>query len=77
MTGLDVAAEIQARQLVTRVIILTTFSRAGYLRRALTTGASGHVLKDRPAKELASAVRRVHYRDRGFPRVLSEIIYPR
>lgn len=60
MTGLDVAAEIQARQLATRVIILTTFSRAGYLRRALTTGASGYVLKDRPAKELASAVRRVY-----------------
>ena len=60
MTGLDGAAEIQARQLATRVIILTTFSRAGYLRRALTTGASGYVLKDRPAKELASAVRRVH-----------------
>jgi two-component system response regulator DesR len=59
MTGLDVAEEIRNRQLGTRVIILTTFARAGYLRRAMTCGASGYVLKDRPAKELAEAVRRV------------------
>jgi two-component system response regulator DesR len=59
MTGLDVAEEIQNRQLATRVIILTTFARTGYLRRAMTCGASGYVLKDRPAKELAEAVRRV------------------
>jgi len=56
---LDVAEEIQNRQLATRVIILTTFARTGYLRRAMTCGASGYVLKDRPAKELAEAVRRV------------------
>ena len=63
MTGLDVAEEIQNRQLATRVIILTTFARTGYLRRAMTCGASGYVLKDRPAKELAEAVRRVQ---KGF-----------
>lgn len=60
MTGLEVAAEIQARGLTTRVIILTTFARAGYFRRAMDAGARGYVLKDRPAKELADAVRRVH-----------------
>jgi two-component system response regulator DesR len=59
MTGLELANEVQSRQLATRVIILTTFARAGYLRRAMTGGASGYVLKDRPAKELADAVRRV------------------
>jgi two-component system response regulator DesR len=59
MTGLELASEIQSRRLATRVIILTTFARAGYLRRAMTSGASGYVLKDRPAKELADAVRRV------------------
>ncbi len=59
MTGLELANEIQTRHLNTRVIILTTFARAGYLRRAMTSGASGYVLKDRPAKELADAVRRV------------------
>ena len=60
MTGLEVAAEIQARGLRTRVVVLTTFARAGYFRRAMDAGARGYVLKDRPAKELADAVRRVH-----------------
>ena len=59
LTGLDVAAEIQHRRLPTRVIILTTFARAGYLRRAMEQGVSGYLLKDRPAAELAEAVRRV------------------
>jgi two-component system, NarL family, response regulator DesR len=59
MTGLDVAAELKRRHLATRVIILTTFARAGYLRRALEAGASGYLLKDMPAEQLADAVRRV------------------
>ncbi len=60
MTGLDVASEIARRKLPTRVIILTTFARAGYLRRALDAGAAGYLLKDSRAEELANAVRRVH-----------------
>jgi two-component system, NarL family, response regulator DesR len=60
MTGLDAAAEIKRRRLGTRVIILTTFARAGYLRRAMETGAMGYMLKDMRAEELAEAVRRVH-----------------
>jgi two-component system response regulator DesR len=60
MTGLDVASELKRRRTSTRVVILTTFARAGYLRRALEAGASGYLLKDRPACELADAVRRVH-----------------
>ena len=60
MTGLDAAAEIKRRRLGTRVIILTTFARAGYLRRALEAGALGYMLKDMRAEELAEAVRRVH-----------------
>jgi two-component system, NarL family, response regulator DesR len=60
MTGLDVAAELKRRRAGTRVIILTTFARAGYLRRALEAGASGYLLKDMRAEELADAVRRVH-----------------
>ena len=59
MTGLDVAAELKRRRTGTRVIILTTFARAGYLRRALDAGASGYLLKDMRAEELAEAVRRV------------------
>jgi two-component system, NarL family, response regulator DesR len=60
MSGLEAAAELKRRGSATRVIILTTFARAGYLRRALDAGASGYLLKDKPAKELADAVRRVH-----------------
>ena len=59
MTGLDVAAELRSRHTGTRVIILTTFARAGYLRRALEAGASGYLLKDMRAEQLADAVRRV------------------
>ena len=59
MTGLDVAAELKRRKAGTRVIILTTFARAGYLRRALEAGASGYLLKDMRAEDLADAVRRV------------------
>jgi two-component system response regulator DesR len=61
MTGLDVAAELKRRKTGTRVIILTTFARAGYLRRALEAGASGYLLKDMRAEELAAAVRRVQH----------------
>ena len=60
MTGLDVAAELKRRRCGARVIILTTFARAGYLRRALDAGAAGYLLKDMRAEQLADAVRRVH-----------------
>lgn len=59
MTGLELAAEVKRKHPQTRVIILTTFARAGYLRRALDAGAAGYLLKDAPASELADAVRRV------------------
>jgi two-component system response regulator DesR len=60
MTGLTLASEVRSRFPQTRVVILTTFARAGYLRRALDAGAKGYLLKDRPSSELADAVRRVH-----------------
>ena len=60
LSGLEVAAELQKRGSRTRVIIVTTFARAGYLRRALEAGASGYLLKDSPPEVLADAVRRVH-----------------
>ena len=47
-------------QPATRVVILTTFGRPGFLRRALRAGADGFVVKDTPARQLADAVRRVH-----------------
>ena len=60
MTGLEVAAELKRQGAATRVIILTTFARAGYLRRAMEAGAAGYLLKDSPAAALANAIRRVH-----------------
>jgi two-component system, NarL family, response regulator DesR len=59
-TGLEVAAELARLGCATRVLIVTTFGRAGYLRRALEAGAAGYLLKDSPPEVLADAVRRVH-----------------
>jgi two-component system, NarL family, response regulator DesR len=59
ISGLDVAAELKRKRCSTRTIILTTFARAGYLRRALEAGAAGYLLKDMAAEKLADAVRRV------------------
>jgi two-component system response regulator DesR len=59
-TGLEFATSLKESGSKTRVIILTTFARPGYLRRALEAGARGYLLKDRPASELAEAIRRVH-----------------
>ncbi len=60
LTGLELAEEVKRLGLPTRTIIVTTFARAGYLRRALDAGVSGYVLKDGPSEALANAVRRVH-----------------
>ena len=57
ITGLELAAKLVERDM--RVIILTTFARPGYLRRALDVGVRGYLLKDAPAGELARAVRAV------------------
>jgi two-component system response regulator DesR len=59
-TGLELAADLKQCASKARVIILTTFARPGYLRRALDAGARGYLLKERPASELAEAIRRVH-----------------
>jgi two-component system response regulator DesR len=59
LPGLELAAAVKAKGLPTRVLILTTFARPGYLRRALDAGASGYLLKDAPSAQLADAVRRV------------------
>ncbi|MGB5659233.1 MAG: response regulator transcription factor, partial [Thermoanaerobaculia bacterium] len=60
MTGLELLQILKDRKFPGRVIIVTTFGRSGYLRRALEGGAAGYLLKDAPADELAEAVRRVH-----------------
>lgn len=60
MDGIEACAAVRAASPRTRVLIVTTFGRPGYLRRALQAGASGFVVKDTPASQLADAVRRVH-----------------
>lgn len=60
MTGLDLAQRVRESGLDTRVVILTTFGRAGYLRRALDAGVRGYLLKDAPSDRLAEALRQVH-----------------
>jgi two-component system, NarL family, response regulator DesR len=59
MDGLAAAAALRTALPAARVLIVTTFGRPGYLRRAMEAGALGFVLKDAPASELASAIRRV------------------
>ena len=59
-TGLEVAAELHRAGARTRLVIVTTFARSGYLRRALEAGVSGYVLKDAPIDQLVDTVRRVH-----------------
>lgn len=60
MSGLELAAAIKTEALGSKVVMLTTFARPGYLRRALDAGATGYVLKDQPSSRLADAIRRVH-----------------
>ena len=57
--GLDAAAALREKLPSCRVIILTTFGRAGYLKRAMENGATGFLLKDAPSSELAKAIHRV------------------
>ncbi|MFF2525790.1 response regulator [Streptomyces liangshanensis] len=59
LSGLDAAALLRDRVPGCRVLILTTFGRPGYLRRAMEAGAAGFLVKDGPVEELAGAIRRV------------------
>jgi two-component system response regulator DesR len=60
MTGLELAARLRDLVLPCKVVIVTTFARSGYLRRALDAGVRGYLLKDAPAETLAGAIRQVH-----------------
>lgn len=59
MSGLDLAAALRTSDDPPRVVIVTTFSRQGYLRRALELGVAGYILKDSPIAELADGLRTV------------------
>lgn len=59
LSGLDVAEAIARERLTTKVFIVTTFGRTGYLRRAMDAGVRGYLLKDAPADVLVAAIRKV------------------
>lgn len=60
MDGVEATRRIREASPQTRILVVTTFARPGYLRSALDAGASGFIVKDTPAEQLAEAVRRVH-----------------
>ncbi|KOX10675.1 MerR family transcriptional regulator [Micromonospora sp. NRRL B-16802] len=60
LDGIAATAALRAALPTCRVLVVTTFGRPGYLRRAMEAGANGFVVKDTPARQLADAVRRVH-----------------
>lgn len=59
LTGLEIAQRVRRHELPVKVVIVTTFARPGFLRRALDAGG-GYLLKDAPAENLADALRTVH-----------------
>lgn len=63
-SGLDVLTDLRAKLPHTRSLILTTFGRPGYLRRAMENGAAGFLLKDAPSRDLAVAIRRANAGER-------------
>jgi two-component system, NarL family, response regulator DesR len=74
-TGLEAAEELKNLGLDCKVIILTTFARSGYFRRALKAGVSGYLLKDSPSEELANSIRSVMSGKRIYAPELIEDVY--
>lgn len=60
MTGIELAQELHRTGHPAKTMILTTFARSGYLRRAMDAGVKGYLLKDAPSDSLAEAVRKIH-----------------
>lgn len=74
-TGIDLAEAIRTHKMATRVLIVTTFSRPGYLQRALQAGVTGYLLKDASSNELAAAVRHVARGERHVASELAELAW--
>lgn len=60
LTGIELSQKIKTKDLSVKIIILTTFSRSGYLRRAMDTGVKGYLLKDAPSDDLIEAIRKIN-----------------
>ncbi|MCC7633042.1 response regulator transcription factor [Stenotrophomonas rhizophila] len=66
LSGLELAQRINRQGLPIKVVIVTTFARSGFLRRALDAGVCGYLLKDAPAERLADALRQVQHGGRAI-----------
>jgi two-component system response regulator DesR len=66
LSGLELAQRIARHALLIKVVIVTTFARSGFLRRALDAGVCGYLLKDAPAEKLADALRQVQHGGRAI-----------
>lgn len=75
LSGLDVARAIANENLPTKVFIVTTFGRSGYLRRAMDAGVRGYLLKDAPSDVLAGAIRKVAAGGRAIAPELAEAVW--
>jgi len=75
MTGIELAEQVREQGLPSRVMIVTTFGRAGYLRRALQAGVRGYMLKDAPITQLADAIRKVAAGGRAITTDLAEAVW--
>ncbi|GBR11405.1 response regulator transcription factor [Gluconobacter frateurii] len=75
MTGIELAEQVREQGLPSRVMIVTTFGRAGYLRRALQAGVRGYMLKDAPITQLANAIRKVAAGGRAIASDLAEAVW--
>ncbi|MBV1910552.1 MAG: response regulator transcription factor [Kangiellaceae bacterium] len=71
LTGIELIQAIKDKGMEIKPIILTTFSRAGYLRRAMDAGVKGYLLKDSPSDELLSAIRKI---DKGGKVIAPELL---
>ncbi|AMJ56557.1 MULTISPECIES: response regulator transcription factor [Stenotrophomonas] len=71
LTGLELAQRVQRHGLPIKVVIVTTFARSGFLRRALEAGVQGYLLKDSPAEKLADALRQVNRGGRAIDPLLA------
>lgn len=75
LSGIEVAEAIQTEKLPTHVMVVTTFGRIGYLRRALNAGVRGYLLKDAPVTQLADAIRKVGRGGRAVAKELAESVW--
>ncbi|GBR43218.1 MULTISPECIES: response regulator transcription factor [Neokomagataea] len=75
MTGIELAERLKAENSPAKIIIVTTFGRPGYLRRALQAGVRGYMLKDAPITQLANAIRKVAAGGRAIAPDLAESVW--